>query len=69
MSVLMVNLNNIMKFDDFVKEESEKVRKEPVKSVKEYNDAIKDYCVKIREDYIHSFIDEHERDHEPEEEE
>ena len=69
MSVLMVNLNNIMKFDDFVKEESEKVRKEPVKSVKEYNDAIKDYCVKIREDYIHSFIDEHERDVEPKEEE
>ena len=25
--------------------------------------------VKLREDYIHSFIDEHERDHEPEEEE
>lgn len=68
MSVLMVNLNNIMKFDDFVKEENEKVGKEPVKSVKEYNDAIKDYCVKLREDYIHSFINEHERDHEPEEE-
>ena len=25
--------------------------------------------VKLREDYIHSFIEEHERDHEPEEEE
>ena len=69
MSVLMVNLNNIMKFDDFVKEENEKVGKEPVKSVKEYNDAIKDYYVKIREDYIHSFIDEHERGVEPDEEE
>ena len=65
----MVNLNNIMKFDDFVKEENEKVGKEPVKSVKEYNDAIKDYYVKIREDYIHSFIDEHERGVEPDEEE
>ena len=69
MSVLMVNLNNIMKFDDFVKEENEKVGKEPVKLVKEHNDAIKDYCVKLREDYIHSFIDAHERGVEPEEEE
>ena len=30
--------------------------------------SIKEY-VKLREDYIHSFIDEHERDVEPEEEE
>ena len=65
----MVNLNNIMKFDDFVKEENEKVGKEPVKLVKEHNDAIKDYCVKLREDYTRSYIDEHERDVEPEEEE
>ena len=65
MSVLMVNLNNIIKFDDFVKEESEKVRKEPVNKVK----SVKDCYVKLREDYIHSFIDEHEREVEPEEEE
>ena len=39
------------------------------KSVKAYNEAVKNGYVKIREDYIHSFIDEHERDHEPEEEE
>lgn len=61
---------NILKFDDFVKEENLKDRKKPnrVKSVKEYNEAIKDGYVKVREDYIHSFIDEHEPDHEPEEE-
>ncbi len=35
----------------------------------EYNEAIKDGYVKVREDYIHSFIDEHERGVEPEEEE
>ena len=46
-------------------------RKKPkkVKSVNEYNEAIKDGYVKVREDYIHSFIDEHERGVEPEEEE
>ena len=62
---------NILKFDDFIKEENKKGRKKPskVKSVQEYNDAIKDGYVKIREDYIHSFIDEHERGVEPEEEE
>ena len=62
---------NILKFDDFVKEENQKDRKKPnkVKSVKEYNEAILDGYVKIREDYIHSFIDEHERGVEPEEEE
>ena len=62
---------NILKFDDFIKEENQKGKKKPnkVKSVKEYNDTIKDGYVKIREDYIHSFIDEHERGVEPEEEE
>ena len=62
---------NILKFDDFINEENQKGRKKPnkVKSVKEYNDTIKDGYVKIREDYIHSFIDEHERGVEPEEEE
>ena len=54
-------LDNILKFDDFIKEENTKVGKKQVKSVKEY--------VKLREDYIHSFINEHERDQEPEEEE
>ena len=62
---------NILKFDDFIKEENQKDRKKPnkVKSVQEYNDAIKDGYVKVREDYIHSFIDQHERGVEPEEEE
>ncbi len=62
---------NILKFDDFIKEENQKDRKKPnkVKSVKEYNEAIKDGYVKVREDYIHSFIEEHERGVEPEEEE
>ena len=54
---------NILKFDDFVKGVYQKVGKRPnkVKSMKDY--------VKLREDYIHSFIDEHERGVEPEEEE
>ena len=54
---------NIKKFDDFIKEDNTKVVKKQnkVKTVKDY--------VKVREDYIHSFIDEHEPDHEPEEEE
>ena len=56
-------LDNILRFDDFIKEEYQKVGKKPNK-VK----AIKDY-VKIREDYIHSFIEQHERGVEPEEEE
>ena len=51
-------LDNILRFDDFITEEYQKVGK---KSAKKY--------VKIREDYIHSFIDEHERDQEPPEEE
>ena len=64
-------LDNILRFGDFIKEENLKDGKKPnkVKSVKEYNNAVKDGYVKLREDYIHSFIDEHERDIEPEEEE
>ena len=65
-------LDNILKFDDFIKEENTKVGKKPaskVKTAKDYNNAVKDGHVKLREDYIHSFIEEHERDVEPEEEE
>ena len=51
-------LDNLLRFDDFIKEENMKIGK---KSAKNY--------VKIREDYIHSFIDAHERGVEPEEEE
>jgi hypothetical protein len=51
-------LDNLLRFDDFIKEENIKIGK---KSAKKY--------VKLREDYIHSFIDEHERGIEPEEEE
>ena len=56
-------LDNILRFDDFVKEENTKVvkKRNKVKSMKDY--------VKIREDYIHSFIDEHERGVETDEEE
>ena len=64
--------SKVLKFDDFIKEENQKDGKQPVnkvKSVKEYNEAVKDGYVKLREDYIHSFINEHERDVEPEEEE
>ena len=49
-------LDNLLRFDDFINEEKQKVK------------AVKNY-VKIREDYIHSFIDAHERGVEPEEEE
>ena len=56
-------LDNLLRFDDFIKEENTKVGKKPVSMVK----SVKDY-VKLREDYIHSFIDEHERGVEPEEE-
>ena len=53
-------LDNLLRFDDFIKEEYQKEGKK-VKSAKGY--------VKLREDYIHSFIDEHEPDHDlPEEE-
>ena len=64
-------LDNILKFDDFIKEENQKDRKKPnkVKTAKDYNEAVKDSYVKLREDYIHSFIDAHERGVEPEEEE
>ena len=54
-------LGNILRFGDFIKENDGKKPVNKVKSVKEY--------VKVREDYIHSFIDEHERDVEPGEEE
>ena len=46
-------LVNILAFDDFLKEESRKDGKRH----------------KVSEDYIHSFINQHERDYEPEEEE
>ena len=46
-------LVNILAFDDFLKEESRKDAKRH----------------KVSEDYIHSFINQHERDYEPEEEE
>ena len=63
---------NILKFDDFIKDNT-KVGKQPaanlVKSAKDYDKAAKNGYVKLREDYIHSFIDTHEPDHEPEEEE
>ena len=57
-------LDNLLRFEDFVKEDNQKVGKKSVKKFK----TMKDY-VKLREDYIHSFINEHERDHELEEEE
>ena len=62
---------NILNFDDFIKEENTKVvkKRNKVKTAKDYNQAAKDGYVKLREDYIHSFIDEHERGVEPEEEE
>ena len=54
---------SIKKFEDFIKEENTKIvkKRNKVKSAKG--------CVKLREDYIHSFLDEHERDQEPPEEE
>ena len=53
--------DNILRFADFINENWTDGKKQ-VKSVK-------DGYVKLREDYIHSFIDEHERGVEPEEEE
>ena len=55
--------DNILRYADFINENWTDGKKpiNKVKSVKEY--------VKLREDYIHSFIDEHERGVEPEEEE
>ena len=55
-------LDNILRFGDFIKENDCKQQVNKVKSEK-------DGYVKLREDYIHSFIDEHERGVEPEEEE
>ena len=55
--------DNILRFADFINENWTDGKK-PVSKVK----SVKDF-VKIREDYIHSFIDEHERGVEPEEEE
>jgi hypothetical protein len=55
-------LGNILRYADFINENWEDGKK-PVSKVK----SVKDGYVKLREDYIHSFIDEHERDHEPEE--
>ena len=62
--------SKILKFDDFIKEENQKVCKKPnkFKTAKDYDEAAKNGYVKLREDYIHSFIDAHEPDHEPEEE-
>ena len=53
-------LDNLLRFDEFIKEECSKVRKRH-KDSKEY--------IKIREDYIHSFIDQYEPDHDLSEEE
>jgi hypothetical protein len=55
---------NILRFDDYIKENWTDGKK-PINKVK----SEKDGYVKLREDYIHSFINEHERDQEPEEEE
>ena len=62
---------NILKFDDFIKEANTKVvkKRNKFKTAKDYDKAAKEGYVKLREDYIHSFIDEHERGVEPEEEE
>jgi hypothetical protein len=57
-------LDNILRFNDFINENT-KLGKKPVNKVI----SVKDGYVKLREDYIHSFIDEHERGVEPEEEE
>ena len=56
--------DNILRYADFINENWQD-RKKPINKVK----SEKDGYVKLREDYIHSFIDEHERGVEPEEEE
>ena len=56
--------DNILRFADFINENWTDGKK-PINKVK----SVKDGCIKIREDYIHSFINQHERDQEPEEEE
>ena len=55
--------DNILRFADFINENWTD-GKQPVNKVK----SVKEY-MEISEDYIHSFINEHERDVEPEEEE
>ena len=55
-------LGNILRFGDFIKEND---GKKPINKVK----SVKDGYIKLREDYINSLINEHERDQEPEEEE
>ena len=62
-------LDNILRFDDYIKENDSKESVNKVKTAKDYNEAAKNGYVKLREDYIHSFIDAHERGVEPEEEE
>lgn len=54
-------LDKILRFEDFIKEDDLKLGKEPFNKVKSFKE--------ISEDYIHSFIDEHEPDHEIDEEE
>ena len=56
--------DNILRYADFINENWTDGKK-PINKVK----SVKDGYVKLREDYIHSFIDEHERGVEPEEEE
>ena len=53
-------LDNLLRFDEFIKEENSKVQK---------CHKVSENYIKIREDYIHSFIDEHERGVELDEEE
>ena len=55
-------LTNILRFEDFMNENMNDGKK-PINQVK----SVKDFK-QISEDYIHSFINEHEPDHEPEEE-
>lgn len=53
-------LDNMLRFEDFIKEEDLKSGKKPFNKVKSFKE--------ISEDYIHSFIDEHEPYHEIDEE-
>ena len=55
-------LDNLLRFEDFMNENMNDGKK-PINTVK----SVKDFK-QISEDYIHSFINEHEPDHEPEEE-
>ena len=53
-------LDNLLRFDEFIKEDNSKVRK---------GHKVSENYIKIREDYFHSLIVEHEPDHDlPEEE-